>query len=90
MRTFLVCDSVEHADLVDQLVFARIQEEEGAKGNGWSGIYTDGTRFGIMWASPVSDLFGQPEDFPELELVEESADAQWEQWVPPAPEEPTI
>ena len=88
MRTILLCDSPEHATVVDQLVFARLQDEEQAVGNGWSGVLTDGTRYGILWAAPVSTLFGIPEDFPELVLVEEAEEGEWETYVPaeePAP-----
>lgn len=87
MKTILVCDSPEHAELVDKLVFERLQEEEQAVGNGWSGVLTDGTRFGILWAAPVSDLFGLPEDFPELVLVEETEETRWETYVPDPIEE---
>lgn len=87
MKTILVCESAEHAELVDKLVFARIQEEEQAVGNGWSGVLTDGARYGILWAAPVSDLFGLPEDFPELQLIEETESNQWTTFVPePEPE----
>lgn len=81
-RQILICESADHAAAVDQLVFARLQEEEGAFGNGWSGVLTDGTSFGILWASPVSDLFGQPEDFPELELVDEDEKSPWTTYIP--------
>lgn len=81
MRMILLCESPEHAELVDQLVFARLQEEEQAVGNGWSGVLTDGTRYGILWAAPVSTLFGVPEDFPELQLVEDVA-GEWVTFVP--------
>ena len=74
LRTFLVCDSELHAEVVDQLVFAKLQDE-GAAGGFWSGIWTDGTRFGILWEDPVSDLFGLPADFPELVLVEDVNEA---------------
>lgn len=86
-RTLLVCDSPEHAELVDKLVFARLQEEEQAQGNGWSGVLTDGTRYGILWAAPVSDLFGVPEDFPELVLVEETEETPWTTYEPDPQEE---
>lgn len=86
-RTILLCESADHAIVVDKLVFARLQEEEQAVGNGWSGVLTDGSRFGVLWASPVSDLMGLPEDFPELELVEETEQAPWTTFVPPPEEE---
>lgn len=85
MRTILLCDSAEHAELVDKLVFERLVDEEQAVGNGWSGVLTDGERFGILWAEPVSSLFGVPEDFPELQLVEDAA-GEWVAYVP-EPEE---
>ncbi len=84
--TYLLCLDAEHADLVDQIVFARLPDEEGAKGNSWSGVFTDGQQFGILWAAPVSDLFGQPEDFPELTLVEDT-DGKWIAYQPPAEDE---
>lgn len=87
MRTILLCQDENHAALVDQLVFARLQDEEQAVGNGWSGVLTDGERFGILWAAPVSTLFGVPEDFPELVLVEDAA-GEWVAFVPESEEEP--
>ena len=77
--TILVCDSPEHAEIVDALVFARLQEVDGTQGARWSGIYTDGERFGIAWASPVSELFG---DLAEEGLVVEGG--EWEPWEPGA------
>lgn len=71
MRTFLVAADENHAEVLDAIVFAKLQDEEGAQGVGWSGVWTDGQRFGILWEAPVSDLFGLPEDFPELVLVED-------------------
>jgi hypothetical protein len=71
MKTILVCDSYPHAELCDRLVLAKL-EDAGIRANAWSDVYTDGERYGIIWAAPVSDLFGQPEEFPELELVEDT------------------
>jgi hypothetical protein len=71
MRSFLVADSENHAEILDQLVFLALQENGPTGGGGWSGVWTDGERFGILWEAPVSDLFGVPEDFPELVLVED-------------------
>lgn len=76
MRTFLVCDDELHAELVDALVFARLQDVDGTFGSEWSGVWTDGQRFGIVWAAPVSQLFGQAEDFPELVLFEDASE-EW-------------
>lgn len=75
-RTFLVAADENHAEVLDQMVFLSLQQNGPTGGGAWSGIYTDGTRFGILWEAPVSDLFGQPEDFPELVLVEDTA-GEW-------------
>jgi hypothetical protein len=83
-RTYLVCNDYNHADFVDHLVMARLIDVEQATGSSWSGVWTDGTRYGILWAAPVSTLFGQPEDFPELVLVDEDSDAPWTLVVPQA------
>lgn len=84
-RTFLVCENEGHAEVVDEVIAARLRDTDGTVCNGWSGVYSDGTRYGVLWASPVSELFGVPEDFPELELVEDEAD-EWEPVPPPEPE----
>lgn len=80
MKTILLCDSPEHAEIVDQIVLAQITDEEGARGQRWSGVLTDGTRYGVLWAAPVSSLFGVPEDFPELVLVEETEEQPWTEY----------
>ena len=83
-KTILVCADELHAEVVDQLVACRLRDECGTICTGWSGVYTDGEQFGILWASPVSELFGVPEDFPELALVEDTEGA----WLPVPPPEP--
>lgn len=76
-RSFLLCDSLEHATVVDQLVLARLESEFGVRANAWSEVYSDGERFGIYWAEPVSSLFGAPEDDPSLVIVEDT-EGTWE------------
>lgn len=87
-QTFLLCDSAEHADLVDQLVVSHLRDVEHAHGSSWSGVYTDGTRFGILWASPCSEVFGSPSDDPSLVLVDEVFDTDGaSDWYPlPSPD----
>lgn len=87
VRTFLVCADELHAEVVDALVFSRLRDVDGTCGSEWSGVWTDGTRYGIVWAAPVSELFGQPEDFPDLVLVED-VDDEWTLVVPEAQEGP--
>ena len=81
--TYLICESAAHAELVDGLIFARLQDVDNAHGAGWSGVYTDGVRFGVLWASPASDLFGEPE-LDGLEVVEA------DDWIPVPPPLPPI
>jgi len=75
-RTFLLCASELHAETIDGLVFARLQDLEGTCGSTWSGVYSDGERFGILWGEPVSALLGTPDEDPELQLVEDAAE-EW-------------
>ncbi len=70
-QQYLVCESYEHADLVDHLVMAKLRDEDGNLGSSWSGVFTDGVRYGILWAAPVSSLFGALEDNPSMEVVDE-------------------
>lgn len=86
MRTILLCVDDVHAEVVDGFVWEAVKEKDGANGSGWSGVWTDGKRYGIIWASPVSDIFGVPEDFPELELVEDTEN-QWRPHEQPPPQE---
>ena len=70
-QQFLVCDSYEHADLVDHIVMAKLRDEDGSNGSSWSGVFTDGSRYGILWAAPVSSLFGALEEDASMEVVDE-------------------
>jgi hypothetical protein len=81
-RTFLICLDELHAEAVDQFIAARLHDVDGSKCSAWSGVFTDGTRYGVLWASPVSDLFGLPEDFPELVLADEAVENEWSEVVP--------
>ena len=69
MKTYLICLDEIHAEVVDQFIAARLREVDGSKCSSWSGVFTDGARYAVLWGSPVSDLFGLPEDFPELKLA---------------------
>jgi hypothetical protein len=88
MRTFLICEDAVHAEVVDQLVLAALRNRTGNMGSCWSGIWSDGTLFGIAWAHPVSDIFGLPESLalliddpdivgdPSMVLVDEIVDGE--------------
>jgi hypothetical protein len=88
-RQFLLCLDEIHAEVVDQFIATKLREEDGSKCSQWSGVWTDGERFGVVWAAPASDLFGTPEDDPSVQLATEiitDGVSDWEQYVPPAPE----
>ena len=74
MKTYLICLDELHAEVVDQFIAAHLRDVDGSRCSSWSGVFTDGTRYGVLWAAPVSNLFGLPEDFPELKLV---SDGDW-------------
>lgn len=90
LRQFLLCDDAIHADVVDQLIAERLRDIDGSKCSGWSGIYTDGARFGVLWANPASALFGTPEEDPSIVLATEviglDGVSDWTDYVPPEPE----
>jgi hypothetical protein len=81
-RTFLLADDALHGLVVDQLIAERLRDVDGSKCSHWSGVYSDGERFGVLWAAPASSLFGVPiTDDPEngdpsLVLAVETFDAE--------------
>ena len=88
-RQFLLCLDETHADVVDQFIAARLRDVDGSKCSSWSGVWTDGERFGVVWAAPASDLFGTPEEDPSIVIADEvitDGVSDWEEYVPPVPE----
>lgn len=91
-RKFLICDSAEHADLVDQLILHKLRDDDDARGAAWSGVWVfpvaAGDVFGVTWDGPVSDLFGDPTNDQALVIVEEDPDPDGNSdWVPlPSPD----
>ncbi len=81
MKTFLLCESAEHAEVVDTFIMEHLRERDGAQGSSWSGVWTDGTRYGVLWADPGSSLFGTPEDDASVVLAEDT-DESWTLFVP--------
>ncbi len=80
MKTIVLADSPEAALELDHRVFAHLQEEEGVAGNGWSGVLTDGTRFGMLWGDPVAQTLAGT----TYVLVEETEDNPWWYYVWPS------
>jgi hypothetical protein len=67
--TILICVSLAHAEVVDALITEAVRDSDGTQCTRWSGCYTDGSRFGVLWGEPAASLFRLPED-EELEVVE--------------------
>jgi hypothetical protein len=97
-RSFLLCESPEHAEVVDHLIAERLREVDGSKCSQWSGTYSDGERYGVLWASPASELFGLPYDpitgegdesivIAEEVFDEESGESDWSSFVVEVPAE---
>ena len=103
-RQYSICQSPEHATIVDQLVFAMQQDTQGAIGGGWSGVYVKpgllSDTYGVLWGAPVSTLFGYPpsEEHPdgdplmvlETEVLDAEGNSNWGPLPPPEPTEETI
>lgn len=71
---YLVCENALHAKFVDELIMCRLRDVDDSKGSQWSGVFTDGERFGVLWDAPVEALFGSSEEDPSIVLAE----GEWE------------
>lgn len=76
-RIYLVASDELHAETLDAIVFSTLEDKSGTRGIEWSGVWTDGGRFGILWDSPAHAVFGDPEENSELILVEEDDAEPW-------------
>lgn len=96
MNSYLICEDECHAEFIDHLIMARLADIDGSKGSQWSGVYTNGASYGVLWASPASALFGVPitEDpidgdpsvVIESEIINEEGVSNWHPYIPPASE----
>lgn len=85
-RQFVKCESELHAETVDGLILARLQDEFGSQASCWSGIWAKsgllGNTYGVYWGSPVSDIFGfppseeHPDGDPAVKILTEKVDAE--------------
>jgi hypothetical protein len=82
---FLVAVSFEHAELLDGLVFARLADVDNNKGSRWSGVYTNGTLFGIVWAPEVAALFDPSEVTIATAIPDPDGGWDWYEVPPPEP-----
>jgi hypothetical protein len=76
MRTFITFPTPEEAAQADTKVAQYLREKEGSKCSQWSGIYTDGKVFGILYDATV-EAAGITGNVIEAELLP---------YEPPAPE----
>lgn len=81
-KQILVCDDEYHADFLDKMVLALLADADNSLASAWSGVLTNGTQYGILWAEPVSSLLQQEAgDLPVIEDV----DDEWAALPPPEP-----
>lgn len=80
---FLVADSFEHAEVLDGLVCEYLRDIDGNRGSRWSGVWSDGLRYGIVWPEPFHDLYDTESEIVENTLDE---DGEWLWWEVPPPE----
>lgn len=86
---FLICEDADHAAAIDAMIFDHLRDQDGARGGSWSGVYTDGTRYGVLWDSPASGLFGDPATDPSI-VVFDDVDGDWSPYVHPADPAPSL
>lgn len=82
MRTFISYNTKQEALDADKEAFKALVKEEGARGAQWSGVYTDGVKFGIVWDLAINGVI----DMSKLTKVDEDPDKPWS---PILPEEVT-
>lgn len=92
-RHFLVCDSLEHAALLDgiALQFMLGDNENGAVE--WSGVYVKpgllADTYGVVWKSPLVELLGEANTLPVVaEVKDEDGVSDWQRLPAPEPESP--
>lgn len=91
-RRFLLCASAEAAATRDAEACAFFRAHDGNRGSQWSGVYTDGTRYGIEWDEQLERVFGAAENLPiATAITAEDGTLNWQPLPPPAPvEESTL
>ena len=93
IRAFLTFPDPASADQADAAVQDYLRVRFSNKGSRWSGTFTNGTLYGILWASEVSAALSLVAPDPTLKvqpknvanLVTEDADKPWADYVPPQP-----
>lgn len=74
---FLICADELHSQVVDGLICEYLRDVDGNKGSRWSGVYTAGGRFGVVWDSLVAALFAETEVEIATALLDEQGRSNW-------------
>lgn len=61
MQKYLPFATIEEAAAADKSVVAYLHQKDGSLGSQWSGVFTNGTQFGILWDSVVGEALGVTE-----------------------------
>lgn len=81
----LICGTLDQALARDVQICASLRSEDGNKGSRWSGAYTDGSRFGIIWASEVAAVVGDPDQDSSI-IVVDDIEGHFKEVPAPAPQ----
>lgn len=81
----LVCGTLSQALARDAEVCESLRAEDGNLGSRWSGAYTDGSRFGIVWAPEVAAVVGNSEQDSSIVVVDD-IDGRFKEVPPPGPQ----
>lgn len=93
VRQLLLCDSLAHAAICDQLICAFFQDRDGNLGSQWSGIFAKpgmlADTYGVCWdETQLREVFGDdPLLTIEDEEIDETGESNW-QPLPDAESEP--
>ena len=77
VKTNLTFPTAEEAAAADSAVLAHLRATSHSQANGWSGVYTNGAAFGILWAPVVAAALNLSEEPLNLVIADD--------WVPYQP-----
>ena len=78
MQTYIQFPDYATAHAADLRAFAFLKNTENANGAQWSGVFTDGTRYGILFDADIAGAFSI------VELQNSIAADDWIAAIPPA------
>jgi hypothetical protein len=82
----LVCDDYDHALAVDWAILDWQKDAMGARGGNWSGVFTNGTQFGVVWDDCLGEFVGAEPGLPLNATIVDDVDGEWTLVPPPEPE----